>query len=88
LKYITNDLKTLIEVLLVSQLPINNNELIKKKIFKINNYAREHRSDRNMKQNNTPIDKKVELKHVYYRISNNQNTRNIILKKVEHGSRV
>lgn len=42
LKYLTNDLKTLIEILLISQLPIKNKDLIKEKMFKRNNYAREH----------------------------------------------
>ena len=41
--YLVNDLRSLIEIFLISQLPINENkERMQKKIFDANNYARKH----------------------------------------------
>lgn len=42
LKYLTDDLKTLTEIFLVSQLPITNKNSMLEKIYKNNNYARAH----------------------------------------------
>ncbi len=42
LKYLTNDLKSITEIFLVSRLPIKNKTPIMEKIYKLNNYARTH----------------------------------------------
>ena len=43
LAYLVNDLRSLIEIFLISQLPIiENKEIIQKKIFSANSYARKH----------------------------------------------
>lgn len=42
LNYLTKDLKSLTEIFLVSQLPIENKIPIMEKIYKLNNYARTH----------------------------------------------
>ncbi len=45
LNYLTNDLKSIIEIFLVSQLPINNKTPIMENIYRLNNYARTHPID-------------------------------------------